>query len=412
MINQVLNYLFLFFQIIVGFFSMYYAIISVFGLYKKRERKNYKPEKRFALFVAAHNEEAVVGQIVDNLKEVDYPKDMYDIYVICDNCNDNTAKIVKEHGGNAWERFNDTKKGKGYALEWAFDRLFKMDEKYDGILMFDADNLVSKNFLKEMNNKLIKGYKVVQGYLDSKNPSDTWITASYAVAYWTVNRMFQLARYNLGMYSALGGTGICIEYNTLKEMGWGATSLTEDLEFTMRCLLRGIRPVWAHDCKVYDEKPLSFKASWKQRVRWLQGHWDVCMNYTGKLLKKGLKEFDINCIDGAIYLLQPSRIILNFFVMFMAFIQTFYPTGFGFIGYYVPAWFWYLGVFFSWGVPIIVLISEKIPLKNFISLIYLPLYGLTWIPISIIGFFRRNEKEWCHTVHNRTVSKSEMEMID
>ncbi len=145
--------------------------------------------------------------------------------------------------------------------------------------MFDADNLVHKNFLKEMNKKMCKGYKVVQGYLDSKNPEDTWITGSYSIAFWSCNRMFQLARYNLGLSSQLGGTGFCIDTDILKELGWGATCLTEDLEFSCKIILNGYKVGWAHDAIIYDEKPLTLGQSWRQRKRWMQGFADVSSRY-------------------------------------------------------------------------------------------------------------------------------------
>lgn len=119
-----------------------------------------------------------------------------------------------------YERFNKEKRGKGYALEWMFSKIFKMTKGHNAVVVFDADNLVHKNFLNEMNKKMLRGDKVIQGYLDSKNPEDTWITGSYSISFWTSNRMFQLSRSNLGLSNQLGGTGFCIDIDVLKEIGW------------------------------------------------------------------------------------------------------------------------------------------------------------------------------------------------
>ncbi len=116
-----------------------------------------------------------------------------------------------------------------------------------------------------MNYKLLKGYKVVQGYIDSKNPDDSWITESYSISFWTVNRLFQLGRANLGLSNQIGGTGFCIETTILKELGWGVTCLADDLEFTSKLVLNGHKVGWAHNAIVYDEKPLTLKQSWNQR---------------------------------------------------------------------------------------------------------------------------------------------------
>lgn len=170
-----------------------------------------------------------------------------------------------------------------------FDKLYKMDEQYDYISVFDADNLVDKNYLKAMNERANQGFKVVQGFLDSKNPYDSWITAAYSFCFWSVNRIFQLSRYKLGLCCELSGTGFIIALDTLKKLGWGATCLTEDMEFTMKLSLNDTRVAFAYDAVVYDEKPLTLKQSWRQRVRWMQGHCDVASRYFFKLIKKALK---------------------------------------------------------------------------------------------------------------------------
>jgi cellulose synthase/poly-beta-1,6-N-acetylglucosamine synthase-like glycosyltransferase len=157
-----------FFQITCFIITLYYLFISFFGFYKKKkENINESPEKTFALVVAAHNEEMVIKHIVESLKSLDYPRNMYDIFVVADNCTDSTAEIARLHGAYVFERTDNSKRGKGYALDWAFKKIFAMKKKYDGVVIFDADNLASKNFLSEMNKKLKQGYKVVQGYLDS-----------------------------------------------------------------------------------------------------------------------------------------------------------------------------------------------------------------------------------------------------
>ncbi|SHI44739.1 Glycosyltransferase, catalytic subunit of cellulose synthase and poly-beta-1,6-N-acetylglucosamine synthase [Clostridium cavendishii DSM 21758] len=293
------------FQILVLLLSMYYFILGICGIYRKKDKKVFDPKKSFAMIVAAHNEEVVIANMVDSLNKLDYPKEMYDIFVIADNCNDNTAKIAREHGAEVFERFNKEKRGKGYALEWMFDKIFKMEKKYDAVCIFDADNLVSQNFLKEMNNKMCEGFKVVQGYLDSKNPDDSWIAASYSIGFWSVDRFFQLSRANLGLTNQIGGTGFAVDTRILKELGWGATCLTEDLEFSCKLVLNGEKVGWAHDAIIYDEKPLTFKASWNQRKRWMSGFADVASRFFTKLMKKAIKERSFVTLDCALYLIQP-----------------------------------------------------------------------------------------------------------
>ena len=166
-------------------------------------KKDYAPVNRFAVTIAAHNEEQVIAQLVENLRNMDYPQELFDIYVVADNCSDKTAILARKAGAIVFQRYNDKKRGKGYALEWLFAKIASLKKDYDAVVIFDADNLVKKNFLLEMNNKLCDGEKIVQGYIDSKNPYDTWVTNTFSIAFWLMNRMIQLARFNLGISNVL-----------------------------------------------------------------------------------------------------------------------------------------------------------------------------------------------------------------
>src|ERR1700730_8948655 len=141
-------------QIILALVGGYQLFLSIFGWYRNKKKAQFTPQKTFAIFVAAHNEEQVVGTLIENLKSLNYPKDMYDIMVICDNCTDKTADIVRQHGVYAFERHNPKLRGKGFAIEWMLKELWKQPLTYDAIVMFDADNLVSPDYLIHMNNDL------------------------------------------------------------------------------------------------------------------------------------------------------------------------------------------------------------------------------------------------------------------
>jgi len=230
-----LDNIFFVLQIVLASIGVYQLFMTFFGWYRNKRKAQFEPQKSFAILVAAHNEEQVVGALLENLKKLDYPKELYDVFVICDNCTDKTAEISRSHGVYAYERHNKNLRGKGYAIEWMLKELWKLPRTYDAVVMFDADNLVNDDYLRHMNNDLCSGSKVIQAYLDTKNPHDSWITSAYAITYWYCNRLWQLPRTNLKLASYLGGTGMCFDSALLKEMGWGATSLVEDLEFTMRC---------------------------------------------------------------------------------------------------------------------------------------------------------------------------------
>lgn len=396
-------------QFILFAIGCYYVIISLFSLEHVRgERKNNR-KNTFALLVAAHNEESVIKDIVESLKSLDYPKDKYQIFVVADNCTDQTAEIAKDAGAVVLERFDNTKRGKGYAMEFAFDRIFGMEEKYEYFCVFDADNIIKKDFLIHMNDKINEGYRAVQGYLDSKNPSDNWLTFSYSLWYWINNRLTQLSRGNLGIGCRLGGTGFAVEADLIKQHGWGATCLAEDIEFTLKLALSDIKVGWAHEAVVYDEKPRDMGVSVKQRQRWSQGIADVASRYIMPLLKKGIKETSLaalhmvmNFWGDALYLVSMGVLTLEYIAMFfVSKTSTVYEL---FCRTWDEPWKMFLLTTLVVMNNVLVVAAlyndrklDKCVLKNIAGFIF---YIISWIPVGIIGALKKNKKEWFHTPHS------------
>ena len=405
---MLINYIF---QLLFLMLGAYYFVISVFSFIPKREKKLENiVERDYAIVVAAHNEEKVIENLIYSLKKQHYPKDKYEIFLIADNCTDNTAEVARNAGATVFERTDTQCRCKGFALEWMFDKIYNMERKFDSIVVFDAGNLVHFDFLKNINLEHNRGHKVVQGYIDSKNPGDSWISYSYSIAFWSVNKLFQQSRYNLGLGCQLCGTGFSVDLSVLKEIGWGATCLTEDMEFTMKLSLNDIKVSWANDAVVYDEKPLTMSQSWKQRVRWMQGHADVAGRFCMKLFKKSFKERKIAPFDCAIYLLQPLRIITNGMITVMAWVQAIFPESNLVLYGLVPQGIWnvYVIMQFLW-LPLVLIVEKKADKKLFIHYFTYMIYSLTWVPITIVGIAKKNKKEWFHTQHTRTISINEME---
>ncbi|APO44763.1 glycosyltransferase family 2 protein [Paenibacillus sp. FSL H7-0942] len=407
-----LDAIFVTMQVILALLAVYQFTFSLFGLIKKKKKKHYPATKSFAVLVAAHNEEQVIGALMENLKQLDYPEDLYDVFVICDNCTDGTAQIVREHGLNACVRTNADLRGKGYAIEWMLKYLWKLPRQYDAVVMFDADNLVDRNFLLEMNDDLNNGSRVIQGYIDTKNPEDSWITAAYGVSYWYINRLWQLSRHNLNMANFLGGTGMCFETNLLKEIGWGATSLVEDLEFTMRSVQRNVYPVFNYDAKVFDEKPLTFKASARQRLRWMQGHFTVARRYFFPLLWQSIKERSLVKFDLAIYGANVYVVLLTFLMTAVMWVDMAIFSGphIANIYGYFPLWVGFVAIGLNILTFLLSMALEKVTFaKVYLYLILFPIYLLSWYPITFYAFFTQNNKQWSHTQHTRVVRLDEVQ---
>ena len=400
-------------QIIAYIAGGYHTFVSLFAWFPRKEKELITDKKHtFAMFVAAHNEQSVIGNMVESLVNLEYDKGLYDIYVIADNCTDNTAEAARNSGAIVLERSEEGERGKGHALDWAFNKVFEGEAQYDAVCVFDADNIANKHFLTHMNTRLCQGYQAVQGYIETKNPYDTWITASYLITFSCLNKLHQTARYNIGFPNQLSGTGFAIKTEVLKKYGWGATCLAEDMEFTMKLMLNNVLVGWAEKAIVYDEKPLTLSQSWKQRTRWMQGHADVASRFIPQLAKKMFTEKSVHCFDCIIYLIQPLILIVLAVSVVMGVVQNFYPDiKIWFMPYQTVSPFVWNVFYFSQicYIPAVLWLERKLNLKTVLYYVPYMIFTYTWMPIAFIGVAKKNKKEWFHTQHTRTIKISEVE---
>ena len=381
---------------IVTIYWLYQFIISLCSFVKIKE-KPLKEDKqhRFMTIIPAHNEEKVVVNLIESLKKLDYPKDLYDIYVIADNCTDKTAEVAKKAGAIVYERFDEAHKTKGHALQWFLAQKIEEDAPYDAFCIFDADNIVDENFLKVMNKKLCQGEEVVQGYKDIKNPSDSWVSAGYAIFYWTMHRFYHLARYNIGLSPLMNGTGFMVKFDVIKPQGWNTKTLTEDIEFSLKRIIEGKKLGWARDAIVYDEQPVGFKQSWTQRSRWTVGHMQCLKEYTKPLAEAVVKNKTVMNFDGLLYVLGTTPMLILTMVLVIVNIVLFATgamSGLDFtiqmLKYIIPT----LLVLPFMGL--VVLYLEKKPIKPMIKgLLTYPIFMGSWLLINIKCLFKR-DTEW------------------
>jgi cellulose synthase/poly-beta-1,6-N-acetylglucosamine synthase-like glycosyltransferase len=392
--------------------NLYLFGISLFGLRRRKEHKVTTPEKSFALLVPAHNEDQVIGQTVASALAVDYPRELFEIFVVADNCADATAANARAAGATVLERENADLRGKNEAVRFGMDHVLADPRGFDAVVVIDADNVVSQNILTEFNSRLVKGEKVIQAYLDTKNPDDTWITWMYAISYWITARFMQLAPAQAGLPCQLGGTGYCIEAGTLRRYGWDVTALTDDLEYTMKLVLNGINPTWAHDAVIYDEKPLTMKSSMRQRLRWMQGHWDVASRYARPLFKRAWREKSPSAFHAGLYCLAPTRIVLWGVTVAFVWVPFFVPQA---IGLAIHPWsvlgFGVGVIAFFFFYPLFLLALERVPLKYYVRYVLMFVFGPTWVAAAALGFLRRKRKDWDKTEHTRALSLAEAEAI-
>ena len=286
-------------------YAVYFGVVALFGLRKKLPAApQAKPEKRFALVVAARNEAAVIGHLVDSLYGQDYPRELYEVIVAPNNCTDDTEAVAAGRGARIFCP-EGVIRSKGEVLTQVVDKIV-LAEEFDAMCVFDADNLVDGQFLARMNDALVSGAQVAQGFRDSKNPEQSAISGCYSICYWMLNRFYNGARSALHLSALVNGSGFAVTTALLRRLGgWHTVTMTEDYEFSAQCAMLGERVHFVPEALIYDEQPLTFRQSWKQRRRWTTGSLQGLQNYGHGLFSSFVLHGSLICLDMYLTFLVP-----------------------------------------------------------------------------------------------------------
>lgn len=395
----------------------YQVIFMIISLVKKPVKYKKAPQdKRYAFMICARNEESVIGNLVDSIKDQSYPGELIDIYVCADNCTDNTALVAKQAGAVVFERFNKEKIGKGYALDFLFTKVHKMssDSYYDGYFIFDADNLLDKRYVAEMNKAFCAGNEVVTSYRNSKNYETNWVSAGYALWFLRDAKHLNNVRSMLGASCVVTGTGFLVSSKIIREYGgWKFYLLTEDIEFTIKNALTNKKVGYCNSAKFYDEQPTRLSDSFKQRSRWARGYLQVFKKYRKDLIKGFFGENGFACFDMTMSImpaivLSTFSVFINLVMIIMALIIK--PDVLNNI-------LWSCleacrnSLLLLFGIGLITTITEwkeiRCPAgKKILYIFTCPIFMATYIPIAILSLFRK--VQWDEIKHDDNKSIADM----
>lgn len=267
--KDIYNIIGLFLSIIVIHKAFYFVI----GMFFTRKFKSAKVKHKYAICIAARNEEKVIGNLLDSINKQDYPKDLLTVFVVADNCDDKTAMCAREKGAICYERCDLGHRTKGYALQYLFERIEEDygRDSFEGYFIFDADNLLKKNFVSKMNDAFDSGLKIITSYRNTKNFDENWISSTYALHWIRSIRTYHRARSVLRLATNIQGTGFLFS-NEIVRGGWKYTSLTEDRALTADAVSQGYEISYQDEAEFFDEQPVSLKVALRQRLRWSKGH--------------------------------------------------------------------------------------------------------------------------------------------
>ena len=375
-------------------FYVLYLVFLLFANFLIKEKSNLEasPKTYFEIIVPAHNEEIFLPRLLRSLIELDYPSDLYNIMVVADNCTDKTVGITSDFGLDFIDR-NDTEKiGKGHAIRYALD---KIDiNKYDAILIVDADSIVSKDALVHLDQTIKEGGKIIQCYNGVANQDDSWFTRILDVARTIGNEICEPAKKKLGLTSHLQGNGMCFHREIIQKYGWNAFSIGEDWEYYAMVVNEGEKIIFQKYARIFHQESVSLRQATSQRMRWSGGRFAIIFKYGFKLFLKGLFDKDFTKIDASFPLIFPNP-SLGINITLLGFIVTFLLPH-SMVSYFLLLWFLLLA-FMQFLLFLVAITYTDNKIKNFLSLFVAPLFLIWKMCIDIFSVLGMGKKKWVRT---------------
>lgn len=280
------------------------AIVAICGR-RARRAVTHRRQTKFHVLIPAHNEESGLSATLQSLVGVRYPKELVDVTVVADRCDDGTAVVARSHGVRCLERRAGSP-GKGAAIAWAIDELRKDGIAFDALVVLDADTVADPALLDAFDTALASGHRVQQAYNYLSNPWETPFTRLIAVTSILRNSLFYSGKIRIGLSGMLTGTGMCFSHATIARHGWTAFSVGEDWEFSASLLLQSTKIYFNPDARVFARESGSLKQASTQRLRWASGRYAVAASTAWKLCAAGIRRRRPHLVDAALTLVIPT----------------------------------------------------------------------------------------------------------
>jgi len=282
----------------MSFYLVRLTLLSGFETPNRRSSRRL----RFDVVVPAHDEAEVIEQVVASLRRLDWPLRRFRLLVVADNCSDSTAALARAAGAEVLERRDLTRRGKGYALEFAFQACLSHGWA-DAIVVVDADSEVSTNLLESFAWRIEDGAVALQADYGVMNPEGSWRTRLMAIALGSFHRLRSRARERLQLSCGIRGNGWCVTRTLLAQQPYHAFSLAEDLEYGIDLGLSGHRVHYVDEAQVNALMVSDEAAARIQRRRWEDGRRQLILSRAWPLLRRAARPGGRVCLDLALDLL-------------------------------------------------------------------------------------------------------------
>lgn len=249
----------------------------------KQNKLQLKPRKikpKLAILIAARDESRVIAGLLESIQKQTVKVPPEDVYVIVETLDDPTVQICKKYHNTVILREDLQKQRKGYALDEAVRQILSGGKHYDAYFIFDADNILSENYLVEMLKIYAQGYEIATGYRNSKNGDANVVAAVSSLTFSMINVMSNRKRVAHGANIIFSGTGYYVVGDLIEEwQGWPFHSLTEDYELSLYATLHSLTTFYNEKAVFYDEQPTKYRQTVAQRVRWIKGYFSARKKY-------------------------------------------------------------------------------------------------------------------------------------
>ena len=373
---------------------LYNTLMTIFSFKKYEKPRSMIDSFRqtFSILIPSHNEEDVIYDTLQNIQKIKYPRDYFNVYIIMDNCTDNTLKEFNRFKQDYPFSTNINKiivngGSKPKALNKAISYLKENNLwKSDNIIILDADNIISDTMLESYDYYHKMYNDILQCRILSANDNNI-ISQGFTSSFNFMAYGFQYTRNCIGLSASLSGTGFSIKRDIFDKVGFNkCDTLTEDLEFSILCILNGYKIKYVPEEYVLNQHLESFKPSLIQRIRWCRGHMQTAMKLDKSLLKAFIKKPSFQLIDSFIFLNSPPKFIIYLIANINLLLLNIKI---------IPLWVLILLFVYN---TFYVLRCNGYKLKYFIPHFW---YSITMQISLLIGTVTYRNKQWVKTVHKK-----------
>jgi cellulose synthase/poly-beta-1,6-N-acetylglucosamine synthase-like glycosyltransferase len=365
----------------------FFALISLFyekdDILKQFGARIYSRKNKFLVLYPAYNEDRVIIHSVEKFLLQDYPSDLYRVVVISDHMRPETNEyLTKLPITLLTPTFEKSSKAK--AMQYAMEQV---EEKFDFVVVMDADNVVRSEFLQQLN-VLCSTYEAIQCHRCAKNAEND-VAVLDGVSEEINNTIFRKAHNRLGLSSALIGSGMCFSYDLFKKNVFQLTTAGEDREMEALLLRQNVFIKYAADIHVFDEKVSNADNFQKQRMRWMTAQVQSLLHQLPKI-PNAMIHGNINFVDKTIQqALIPRSILIVMLIAISVLMTLTVPT-------WAAKWWVLFGVLV---VSLLITIPAPLRLRSLGKVFTIP--GLVLRMLQNLLHIDHKNTDFIHTEHGK-----------